>query len=307
MNRFQWEEPQTMEEACSILANHGGNARILAGGTDVLIRWRQGSWQPSYLVNIKAIPGLDGVSYSEEEGLRLGSLVKVRTAELSPIIQEHYPALSAAATTFAGVQIRNLATLGGNVCNGSPAGDMIPSLIAFGAECRIVGPVGERWLPLEEIFVGPGRTSLQPGDVLAEFHLPPRGPNSGSLYIKHSPRSAMDIAAVGIAASVSLNPAEGLCSEVRIAMGAVAATPIRALDAERVLIGRRVDESLIDEAAKAAQVASRPITDIRSTGEHRRAIIEVLTRRALRHSLDMARGAGLSFERQRDLAVQATY
>ena len=307
MNRFEWEEPQTLGEACSILASHGEDARILAGGTDVLIRWRQGFWQPRYLVNIKAIPGLDGVSYSQEEGLRLGSLVSVRTAELSPVIQEHYPALSAAATTFAGVQIRNLATLGGNVCNGSPAGDMIPSLIAFGAECRIVSPAGERWLPLEEIFVGPGRTSLQPGDVLAEFRLPPRGPNSGSLYIKHSPRSAMDIAAVGVAASVSLDPEEGVCSEVRIALGAVAATPIRAHAAEEVLIGRRADEGLIVEAAKAAQVESRPITDIRSTGEHRRAIVEVLTRRALRHSLDMARGTGLSFELQRNLAVEATY
>ena len=165
MNRFAYREAQTVQEAVEMLRQEEG-ARIVAGATDVLIRWRQGISKPRYVLNIKRIPGLDEVSYNPDTGLSLGALVTVRTLERHPLIQEHYPALTQAATAFAGVQIRNLATVGGNVCNASPAGDTLPALLAYGAECRIVGPEGERLLPLEQFFLGPGHIALQPAELL---------------------------------------------------------------------------------------------------------------------------------------------
>src|SRR5919204_3519369 len=166
MNRFEYREAQTVQEAVEMMRQEEG-ARIVAGATDVLIRWRQGVWKPRYVLNIKRIAGLDEVSYSPGTGLSLGTLVTIRTLERHPLIQEHYPALAQAATAFAGVQIRNLATVGGNVCNASPAGDTLPALLAFDAQCRIVGPGGERWVPLDQFFTGPGRTILQQGEILA--------------------------------------------------------------------------------------------------------------------------------------------
>ena len=244
----------------------------MAGATDLLIRWRQGFWEPSHLVSIKRIPGLDRVSYGRRTGLRLGALATVRTLETHPIIRSHYPALTAAACTFAGVQIRNLATVGGNVCNASPAGDTLPSLLAFEAQCRIAGPQGERWMPLDQFFIGPGRSALEPGEVLTEFRIPPPPPKCGSLYIKDSPRSAMDISAVGVASVVSLDNGGQTCREAKIALGSVAATPIRAKAAEDILRGRRLDQEIIAEASRVAAEESRPIDDIRASAGHRRAI-----------------------------------
>lgn len=176
MSRFEYLEARSLRQALSLLDRHGEEARIVAGATDFLIRWRQGTWNPGYVVNIKRIPGLDRVSYSRRTGLRLGALATLRALETHPLIRQHYPGLSAAATTFAGVQVRNLATVGGNVCNASPAGDTLPALLALGAQCKIVGPGGERWLPLDQFFVGPGRSALKQGEILTELHLPPPPP-----------------------------------------------------------------------------------------------------------------------------------
>ena len=159
MNRFEYREARTVHEAVEMLRQEEG-ARIVAGATDFLIRWRQGVWKPRYVLNIKRIPGLDEVNYSSETGLSLGTLVTIRTLERHPLIQEHYPALAQAAAAFAGVQICNLATVGGNVCNASPAGDTLPALLAYGAECRLAGPEGERLVPLEQFCLGPGHTAL---------------------------------------------------------------------------------------------------------------------------------------------------
>ena len=160
MNRFEYLEARTLPEAIALLGQDEGT-RIVAGATDFLVRWRQGVWKPRSVLSIQRIPGLDRVDYLPATGLSLGSLVTIRTLELHPLIQQHYPALSQAATTFAGVQIRNLATVGGNICNASPSGDTLPALIAYGAECRLLGPEGERLVPLESFFMGPGRTALR--------------------------------------------------------------------------------------------------------------------------------------------------
>jgi carbon-monoxide dehydrogenase medium subunit len=257
------------------------------------------------VLNIKRIPGLDGVQYSAATGLSLGPLVTIRTVELHPLIQQHYPALSQAATTFAGVQIRNLATIGGNVCNASPAGDTLPALIAYGAECRLMGPGGERLMPVEGFLQGPGRTALRPAELLVELRLPPQPPHTGALYIKHSPRSSMDIAAVGVASVVTLEGSDGVCREVRIGLGAVAPTPIRATSAEALLRGQHPDVALLQRAARAAMEDARPIDDIRSTARHRRAIVEALTGRTLRAAVQMAQGTSFPLRTQRALAVEA--
>jgi carbon-monoxide dehydrogenase medium subunit len=225
--------------------------------------------------------------------------------ELHPLVQQRYPALSQAATTFAGVQIRNLATVGGNICNASPSGDTLPALVVYGAECRLLGPKGERSVPLESFFTGPGRTVLRPGELLVELHLPPPPPHTGGLYIKHSPRSAMDISTVGVASLVTVEGHNGICREVRISLGAVAPTVVRARSAEALLRGQRPEDRLIQEVARAASEEARPIDDIRGTARHRRAIVEALTGRTLRSAIQMAQGASFPFPMQRALAVES--
>ncbi len=308
MIRFEYLEPHSLRQAISLLEKHGESARIVAGATDLLVRWRQGFWRPQFVLNIKRIRGLDRVRYSPRAGLRLGTLVSLRTLETHPVIRSKYAALSSAAATFAGVQIRNLATIGGNVCNASPSGDTLPALLAFDAEARVVGPQGERWVPLDQFFVSPGRSILKPSEILVEFRLPPTSSSTGSLYIKHSPRSAMDIAAVGVASRVSLEQGNGAFRDVRIALGAVAPTPIHARTAEEWLKGRPAEDAAIHEAARLAAADARPIDDIRATAKHRQVIVEVLTRRTLSHALQVAQGTKAPiFEEQRRLAVESAF
>ena len=307
MARFEYLEARTLRQAISLLQRHGDDARIVAGSTDFLVRWRQGVWQPKYVVNIGRIASLGRISYSRRSGLRLGALVRVRDLETHPQIRGNYSALSAAASSFAGVQVRNLATVGGNVCNASPAGDTLPALLAFDAQCKIAGPGGERWVALNEFFTGPGQTVLERGEILTELRLPPPLANTGSLYIKHSPRGAMDIATLGVATVISLEGSGRVCRNVRIGLGAVAPTPIRASSAESLLWGRELTPELIASAAQAARAGAKPIDDVRGSAEHRQAIVEVLTQRTLERALDMARGNQIPFEIQRDLAVQAAF
>ena len=306
MNRFDYREARTVQEAVGMLSQDDGG-RILAGATDVLARWRQGIWKPAYVLNIKRIPDLDEVQYSPASGLRLGALVTVRTLEQHPLIREHYPALTQAAAAFAGVQIRNLATVGGNVCNASPAGDTLPALLAYGAACQVVAPDGERRVPLEDFFVGPGQTALRTGELLVALHLPPPAPHTGALYIKHSPRHTMDIAAAGVASVVSLTEPQGVCREVRIALGAVAPTVVRATSVEALLTGSQMAAAAIESAAQAVAQDIHPIDDIRGTAAHRRAIMTPLVKRTLHYAVQLAQGADIPFSMQRRLAVEAAF
>jgi carbon-monoxide dehydrogenase medium subunit len=306
MNRFQYREAQSVEEAVALMSQEEGGC-VIAGSTDVLMRWRQGTCKPQYVLNIKRIAGLDEVSFSPATGLRLGALVKVRSLELHPQIRAYYPALTQAATAFAGVQIRNLATVGGNVCNASPAGDTLPALLAYGAECHLLGSNGARVVPLQDFFLGPGQTVLQPTELLVALHVPTPGPHSGALYIKHSPRHTMDIATVGVVSVVTLATADGVCQQARIALGAVAPTVIRAEAAESLLLGQTINTEHIDQAAQAAADAVHPIDDIRGTAMHRRAIVAPLVRRTLKIANQMAQGTSFSFENQRALAVEVAF
>ena len=304
MRRFEYLEARTLRQAVGMLQRHGGQARIVAGSTDFLVRWRAGFWHPDYVVNIQRIPGLGRVAFSQRNGLRLGALVTIQTLEQHPAIRQHYPALAAAAASFAGVQVRNLATVGGNICNASPSGDTLPALLAYGAECRLSGPDGHRQVALDQLFTGPGQTVLAHDEILTEITLPPPPPNTGSLYIKHSPRGAMDIATVGVASAVTVDRS-GQCTDARIALGAVAPTPLRASAAEELLRGRRLDAELLQAAADAAMSQATPIDDVRGTAGYRREMVGVLARRTLERAAAGAAGSPLSYEDHRRLAIQA--
>ena len=302
MRRFEYLEPRTLRQAIRMLQRHGDRARIVAGSTDFLVRWRAGFWHPDYVVNIQHIPGLSRATYSRRNGLRLGALVTIQTLEQHPAIRRHYPALAAAAASFAGVQVRNLATIGGNICNASPSGDTLPALLAYGAECRVSGPDGHRQVPLDQLFTGPGRTAMAQDEMLTEISLPSPAPGTGSLYIKHSPRGAMDIATAGVATAITVDRS-GVCTDAKIALGAVAPTPLRANAAEELLLGRTLDVESIQAAADAAMAQATPIDDVRGTAGYRRQMVGVLARRTLEHAAKSA-SAPLAYEDHRRLAIQ---
>ncbi len=286
MVRFEYLEPTSLEEAVALLDKHWGQAKVLAGGTDVLVRLKQRVLRPQYVINLKRVPGLDTVTYRKRQGLRIGALATIRTMETSPVVKEHYPSLAEAAGMLGSVQVRNLATVGGNLCNASPSAEMPPGLLAYGAKARIVGPKGERVVPLDQFFSGPGKTCLERGELLVEVQVPDPPAHTGGAYIKLSPRAAMDCAVVGVAAVVTLE--DNKCQECRIALGAVAPTPLRTRSAEALLRGKPVEPSLREKAGEAAMAEATPITDVRGSAEYRKEMVKVLTRRAVQQAIQRA-------------------
>ena len=287
MIRFEYFEPTTLAEAVALLGRGNGKASLLAGGTDLLVEIKEHLRRPDYVINIKRIPGMEALGYDARTGLRFGALVTSRAIELSPVVQEKYPGLAQAVRELGSIQVRNRATVVGNICRASPSADTLPPLIADGASARIHGPGGERVVPLEEFFTGPGQTVLEPDELVTEITIPPPPPRTGRIYIKHGRRKAMELATVGVAISLTL---EGeTCREVRIALGAVAPTPIRARRAETLLRDQVIDERLVAVAARAARDESRPIGNVRASAEYRRQMVEVLTRRAIGQAVETAR------------------
>lgn len=281
MKPFEYFSTTTIEEATRILADYGDQARALAGGTDLLIRMKRKQWTPRAVVNLKHIPGLRGIALDGE--LHLGALVTLNDLIRSSIIREKFPVLAYTASKMAGVQVRTLATVGGNLCNASPAADTAPPLIALNARALIVGAKGERVVPLDEFFLGPGQSVLAPGEILREI-LVPRFETMCASYMKLEHRAAMDIAIVGVAVSVKIqNPKPKIhnCEDVRIVLGAVAPTPLRAKRAEEILRGNELTEERIREAARVAASEAQPIDDVRGSAWYRREMVEVLTRRQL--------------------------
>lgn len=287
MRPFEYFEPATLTETVALLGRYNGRANILAGGTDLLVEIKEQLKQPNFVINIKKIPGLDCLTYDEVEGLRIGALVTVRRIETSPLMQAKYAGLAQAARDLASIQVRCRATVAGNICRASPSADTLPPLIADGAAVKVFGPQGERIIPLEEFFIGPGKTVMARDEVLTEIVVPAPLPHTGKVYIKHGRRKAMELATVGVAVALTL--AGEVCQEVRIVLGAVAPTPLRARQAEAVLRGQVGDEVSISAAAEAAQAESRPISDVRSSAEYRREMVRVLTARAVRQAVEAAR------------------
>ena len=275
MKPFEYFAPKTLEEAIETLARFNGQARALAGGTNLVLNMKEGKESPKAVVNVKRIPDLRGLEFNSH--LTLGALTTVEDLHRSPVVREHFPALAHAASTIASVQIRNLATVGGNLCNAAPSADLAPILIALDAVARIAGPGGERRARLEEFFTGPGATVLAPGELLLAVEVPSwPGP---ALYLKHAPRAWMDIAVVGVALALRLDGS--VCTDAKIVLGAVAPTPLRTHRAERELVGGTLAPERIDRAAKIAAEESKPIDDVRGSAWYRRQMVEVLTRRGL--------------------------
>lgn len=283
--RFAYHRPTSIEEACRILAHEPG-AAVLAGGTDLMVHLRQ-PWRgkrPPAVVNVKRIAGLGEIEVTET-AIRLGALASLTALTEHPVIRTEYPVLPFTARFMGSPAIRNLATVGGNLCNASPAADLPPVLMALDAEIGIVGPGGgARRLPLEGFFRGPGQTVLAPGELLTWVEFPRRRPPWPIRYERLDVRRAMDIAIVGAALSVGREAGRG--REARVALGAVAPTPVRILEAEVVLETEGLTDAAIGRAAELCMAAARPITDVRATAEYRREMVGALVRRGLERLRD---------------------
>ena len=280
---FEYFEPATVEEAVQILSEYGTNARVLAGGCDLVPSMRRREIKPECVISIGNIAGLDYIKGDSTKGLSIGPMTKIRSVELSPIVQKDYAALYEAVHSIASIQVKTTGTAIGNLCVATPASDIAPVLVVFGAELRIAGPGSERTIPIENFCVGVKQCALQPGEMVAELGLPPPPAGAGSAFLKLA-RTAADIAKVNVA--VMLTVTDNTCNEAKIALGSVAPTPIRAKKAEETLKGKKLDQKVIETAAQAAAEEATPITDIRSTAEYRKETTRVLVRRALEKALE---------------------
>ncbi len=277
MKEFSFHSPRSLAEALDVLQEMGHEAKLLAGGTDLLLHMRAGMISPKAVISLKRISALQGIMYSAEEGLRLGASITMHQIARSVEILDHYPVLATTASMMASEQIRTLATVGGNLCNGSPSADLAPPLIAMDAEACIVGPRGTRQEALNEFFTGPGETVLEPDEILTELIVPP--PEGETLYIKHAPRAYMDIAIVGVAAGLAWK--NGVIQKARLVLGAVAPVPLRVTAAEDALLGTELQDQHVEHAADLAEAACSPISDTRGSASYRRRMVSVLVRRAL--------------------------
>ena len=289
MHAINYEAPTTVDQAVKLLAKHGEKARTLCGGTDLIIQLRAGVRRPEYVVDLKHIADLRRISFSMQHGLKLGAAVPAIEVHENADMRKYYPGLTEAAHLIGSLQIQSRASVGGNLCNGSPAADTIPALIAVGAKCRVVGPKGERLVAAEDFCTAPGRTVLQPDEILVEFQIPSPARHASDAYLRFIPRNEMDIAVVGVGAAITLDLDDDRCTDARIALGAVGPTPIFAKEAGAALIGKKLDAASIEKAAQAAIAASSPIDDMRGTAEFRRHVVGVLTRRTVAIAAERAR------------------
>lgn len=280
---FDYLEPRTIEEAVSLLSRYGGEAKVIAGGTDLTNLIRTKTIRPKYVVDIEQIPGLDYMRYDDDGTLSIGALTSIRSLEISTELKKRHPVISQAAGQLGSVAIRNVATIGGNLCHASPAADMAPSLIGLQAEVKIAGPAGQRTVPLESFFIGPGQTVLERGEIVVEIQVPPVPAHTKGVYFKHAIRGSADLAILGVAVIAA---SDGVCCRnVRIVLGAVAPTPMRARNAEKLLEGKALDGALIENVARIASDGSRPITDVRGSADYRREMVKVFTRYAIESAL----------------------
>ena len=282
--QFEYMTASTLEEACRLLLEHDGKAKVMAGATDLIPPMRDKVFTPEYIIDLKQIPGLDELTYDEEEGLKIGALTTLRTLEKSELVQAKNPAVSYAAKVIASTQIRAKGTLVGNICNSSPSNDSAPNLLAQGAKVNVQGVDGTRVIPIEEFFLGVRKTALKPGEIVTSVVIPPLKDNEKAAYLKFAVRKAMDLAIIGVAAKIKLE--NGICTDAKIALGAVAITPILAPKAAEVLIGKELTAEVIEEAAQAAMDSCSPISDIRASKEYRKAMIGVYTKRAIKQCLE---------------------
>jgi carbon-monoxide dehydrogenase medium subunit len=287
VRRFELALPRTVDEALRVLSERGPDAKLLAGGTDLLPQLKNGLLKPACVVDLSGVERLRALR-ADGSGLRIGAAVSARTLERDATTRTTYTSLAESGALVGSVQVRNLATLGGNLCNAAPSADMAPPVLALDAEAVVAGPRGERRLPLTDFFTGVRRTVLGPDEVLVEIVVPAPGPRSGGHYLRHTPRRELDIAVVGVASQLTLT--DGVCAKARIALAAVAPMPLRARAAEQALEGKPVTPEAIERAAELAVGAAKPISDQRGSADYRRHLVRVLTRRTLRTALTRAGG-----------------
>jgi carbon-monoxide dehydrogenase medium subunit len=291
MKAFEYLRPSSLEEACTALADPTGSAKALAGGTDVLVQMRASGLRPSALVSLRDVPGLDFIQADDDGGITIGAVTALGAIEHSPEVIERFPALAQAAAWVGSAQVRNRATVGGNLCNAAPSADTAPILIALGAEAILTDGSAERVLLLEDFFTGPGQTVLRRGELLKALRVPPMPARSFATYLKTF-RSAMDCCTVGVGLFAAFEPGSAVVKEARLALGAVAPTPMRARASEALLIGRSLDDATIALASTKAVEEAQPIDDIRASAAYREVLVEVMSRRVLAAALAWAQNGG---------------
>lgn len=290
MGSFDFHTPATLDEALDVLGQHGDEAHAIAGGTSVVLMLKQGLIAPGHVVSLRGIPGLQGIQRTPEGGLRIGALSTHRQVETHPDVQAYCPALTETAGHVATIRIRNQGTLGGNLVHADPAQDPPPMLLALGAEAALASSSGERRVPLDEFFVDYFETAVQPGEVLTQVVCPPLPPGTRAGYVKFLPRTQDDYATVAVGATLRLDE-NGVCQQVRIGLGSVGTTPLRARAVEQALQGQTLSENLIKEAAAVVRDEVDPLDDVRGSAGYKREMARVWTARLLTR---LATGDGAS-------------
>jgi carbon-monoxide dehydrogenase medium subunit len=286
-SRFEFHSPRSLAEALDLLSRYGAGARVLAGGTDLVPKLLKGTLRPEAVVSLRRVAELRALAFDPKRGLSIGAGVRLAEVMEHPEVRPRYPALAHALSQLATVQVRNMGTIAGNLCNASPCADSAPILLARDARLEIGGPNGSRSLPLSDFFLGPGRTALVPGELLTGIRVPPPPPRTGFAFRSISGRSRVDMSAASVAAMVTVE--DGRIAAARIFLGAVGPTPLRASQAEEVLRGGTPDDLLLARAGDAASAESKPISDVRATASWRRRMVSVLARRALAEAVERAR------------------
>lgn len=286
MREFTFAAPRSLQEAVEVLAHATGDARPLAGGTDLIAQMKENRKSPAAVIDVKKIPELNVLAWDAQNGLRIGAAVScTRIAAFAPA-RERYPALAEACALVGSVQIQNRAALGGNFCNAAPSADAVPPVLSYGGKVLIAGPGGRRELPAEDFFVGPGQTVLGKGELLVEILVPTPPVLSGAAYLRFIPREEMDIAIAGVGSFVQVNADRTRCEHARLTLAAVAPTPVRAREAEAFLLGKPLDQATMTQAGELAAKAAAPISDVRSSAAYRVEMVKVLTRRTLQKALE---------------------
>ena len=288
MTDIRYVAPGTLDEAIGAFAAAGSAARILAGGTDLLVQMRSGLVQPGLIVDIKKIAEMTSIEETADGGFRIGAAVSGAALSEHPRFGKVWPGVLEAVNLIGSKQVQGRASAGGNLCNGSPAGDSVPAMIAAGAVVTVQGPNGRRQMKVEEVPVGPGRTNLKPGEILVSFTLPSRPKGSGDAYLRMIPRTEMDIAVVGLGVSLTLK--DGVCAAARVGLGAVAPTALLIEPAAKALVGSRLDDAALEAAAAACRAACRPIDDKRGTIPYRIKTAGVLLKRTAKIAAERAKG-----------------
>ncbi len=280
--KFEYYTPKTIDEACSLLSQYKEKAKVIAGGTDLLVQMKRKEGPPKYLINLKSIPDRDYITYDEKEGLKIGAQATIRSIETSSLVRERFDILAQAAGHLGTLQVRNRATIVGNLCNAAPSAEMAPPLIALGARIKLKSTGGERIVPVEDFVTGPGQIVLKPDELVTEIQVPALPPHSGGAYMRHSIRKALDLPLVGVGVVITMDG--GVFADVKIALGAVAPTPIRARKAEDVLKGNKPGDELLEKAGLTASEEASPRDSMRGSSEYKKKIISVLVVRAIKQA-----------------------